>query len=168
MRHPVTVFTCAVAVLALTVSLAMAQTAPPSPSGAPSTPSDPGLKPAPPLEGSRLPQAKFIDGPVKDVDPVARTVDVGWMLGLLSTTLEVTDETNISIEGAKGSLDMIREGDRVKASYEARDGKNVAKSMEVTEGKSEEAMPSRAPGGTTSESPARSSAPSSGAAPKTP
>jgi hypothetical protein len=31
----------------------------------------------------------------------------------------------------KASLLDIREGDKVKASYEARDGKNIAKSIEV-------------------------------------
>src|SRR5512144_333026 len=104
----------AVPVLALTISFAMAQTAP-NPSGAPSA-AESGLRQTSPAAPS-LPMTKVIDGPVKDVDPAAKTVKVGWLLGLVSTTLEVTDDTHISVEGAKGSLDMIREGDEVKASY---------------------------------------------------
>jgi hypothetical protein len=75
---------------------------------------------------------KIVDGPVKKVDPASNTVEVGWMLGLFSTTLAVTGDTHIAVEGAKGSLTDIREGDSVKAAYEVRDGKNFAKSIEVT------------------------------------
>jgi Cu/Ag efflux protein CusF len=90
---------------------------------------------------------KVIDGPVKDVDPAAKTVKVGWLLGLLSTTLEVTDATHIAIEGEKGSLAMIQEGDQVKASYEARDGKNLATAIEVTQPEKESlsSKPARPP-----------------------
>jgi Cu/Ag efflux protein CusF len=77
------------------------------------------------------PPEKVIDGPVKKIDPATRTVQVGWLLGLLSTTLEVTEDTRIAVGGTKASLSDIREGDRVKAAYEARDGKNLAKSIEV-------------------------------------
>jgi len=44
---------------------------------------------------------KVIDGPVKKVDPAAKTVKVGWLLGLLSTTLEVNDDTRIAVEGRR-------------------------------------------------------------------
>jgi len=90
-----------------------------------------------------VPVTKVIDGPVKDVDPAAKTVEVGWLLGFLSTTLQVTDDTQIAIDGEKGSLDRIHEGDQVKASYEARDGKNLAKAIEVTQPE-KESMPSKA------------------------
>ena len=73
-----------------------------------------------------------MEGPVKKVDPVAKTVQVGWFLGLLSTTLEVTEGTHIAVDGATASLQDIREGDEVKAAYEARDGKYVAKSILAT------------------------------------
>lgn len=125
------------AVVSLTVSSAMAQTtqttpsAPPSAPAAPSAPSDSGLREAPMTDKS-FPMPKFIDGPVKDIDSSARTVKVGWLLGLLSTTLEVNDQTRIAVDGEKGSLDMIREGDQVKASYDARDGKNIARAIDVT------------------------------------
>jgi phosphoenolpyruvate-protein kinase (PTS system EI component) len=108
---------------------------------------------------------RFIDGPVKDVDPVARTVDVGWFLGLFSTTLEVTHDTRIAVDGANGSLDMIREGDRVKASYEAKDGKNVAKAIDVSQPE-RAAMPNREPG--RAAPPPAESPQSSAGSPKTP
>jgi Cu/Ag efflux protein CusF len=135
----------AVAVLGLTVPVVMAQTtsAPPAAPGGPGA-AAPAQAPAPTT--SSLPQEKFIQGPVKTVDPMGKTVQVGWFLGLLSTTLAVTDETQIAINGAKASLQDIREGDRVKASYEAWDDQNIAKSIEVTSAAQKEK--SRTPSGT--------------------
>jgi len=141
MNHLVKSMALAAAGLALTVSFAVAQTAP-KPSGAPSAPAESGLRQAPSPAPS-VPVTKVIDGPVKDVDPAAKTVEVGWLLGFLSTTLQVTDDTQIAIDGEKGSLDRIHEGDQVKASYEARDGKNLAKAIEVTQPE-KESMPSKA------------------------
>ena len=77
-------------------------------------------------------QEKVIDGPVKKVDPIAKTVQVGWLFGLFSTTLEVTEGTQIAVEGATASIQGIREGDEVNAADETRDGKYVAKSIEAT------------------------------------
>jgi hypothetical protein len=74
-----------------------------------------------------------IDVPVREVHPLGKTLSVGRLFGLVSTTLEVTEETRIGIEGVPSSLQDIREGDAVKAAYEARDGKNIAKSIEVTD-----------------------------------
>ncbi len=123
------------AILALAVSGAWAQTAPTSPSTS-AAPGPSGVQGAQPPMSANPPQEKMVDGPVKQVDPLAKTISVGWMLGLLSTTLEVTDNTRIAVDGSAGSLQDIREGDVVKASYEARDGKNIAKSIEVTEAES--------------------------------
>jgi Cu/Ag efflux protein CusF len=75
------------------------------------------------------PQEQFVDGPVKKVDSLANTVSVGWLLGLFSTTLEVTGDTRIVVEWTTGSLRDIREGDRVKAAYVEQDGQNLAKSI---------------------------------------
>ena len=143
MNHLVKSMALAAAGLALTVSFAVAQTAP-KPSGAPSAPADSGLRQAPSPAPS-VPVTKVIDGPVKDVDPAAKTVEVGWLLGFLSTTLQVTDDTQIAIDGEKGSLDRIHEGDQVKASYEARDGKNLAKAIEVTQPEKESLSSKAAP-----------------------
>jgi len=106
------------------------------------------------------PQAKVMDGPVKQVDPLGKTVRVGWLFGLMSTTLDVTEETRIAVEGATGSLQDLREGDVVKAAYEVRDGKYIAKAIEVTEAEPRRgaAAPPRAP--------ASSSSPAMGARPE--
>jgi len=164
MKHLVKSIALAAAGLALTVSFGMAQSAP-NPSGAPKAPAESGLKPVP-SAAQNVPMTKVIDGPVKDVDTAAKTVKVGWLLGLLSTTLEVTDDTHIAVEGEKGSLDRIHEGDEVKASYEIRDGKNLAKAIEVTQPEKESmsSKPARPP----MESPQRSAEPPSGGSPKTP
>jgi len=121
----------AAAIVALTVPPAMAQTAP-MPAQAPAPPGAPG--PADLLEPRTAspPQERLVEGPVKKVDPAAKTVQVGWFLGFFRMTLEVTDDTYIAVEGMKASLLDIREGDKVKASYEPRDGKNIARSIEVT------------------------------------
>ena len=140
------------AILLLAASVAWAQTTPPSPS----TPAARGAQGAPPMTASP-PQEKVMDGPVKQVDPLGNTISVGWLFGLFSTTLEVTEDTRIAVEGVAGSLQDIREGDVVKAAYEARDGKNIAKTIEVTEAEPRQAA--RAPQG----APAPSSAPAMGA-----
>ncbi len=116
----------------------LAQTAPsPTPPAAPASPG--ALPPGGPAGGTAtLPKEKQVEGPVKRVDPMGRTVQVGWFFGIFRTTLEANDDTQIMAEGRKGSLFEIREGAKVKASYEARDGKNVAKSIEVLPEQQEE------------------------------
>ncbi len=98
----------------------MAPTPTPVPPGA-------GRLARPPLP----PQEKSVDGPVKNVDSLAKTVKVGWLMGLFSTTLRVDDNTRINVAGSKASLADIQEGDRVKASYESRSDANVAKAIDV-------------------------------------
>jgi hypothetical protein len=168
MRQFITSFASVVAVLALTITCTMAQTES-NPPGAQPGLADPGLRMAPPVTSMPAIE-KVIEGPVKAVDPVKKTVRVGWFFGLMSTTLDVTDDTHIAIEGAKGSLDMIREGDRVKASYEATDSKNVAKAIDVTSSESA-ALPSRVPSQATAppaDLPQRSAEQPLGGGPKNP
>jgi len=153
----------ATVMLVLSVTLAAAQTT--SPPGSPGASGlSPGAMPSPPMEQS-------VDGSVKKVDQASNTVQVGRLFGLLSTTLAVTDDTQIAVEGAKGSLMDIQEGDKVKAAYEVRDGKNIAKSIEVThaEPMGGAGNPGATSGSGTSpmQAPGGSSAPPSGA-PKTP
>jgi Cu/Ag efflux protein CusF len=167
MRRILLPLASAAAILVLTALPVTAQTAPPAPPAA----ATPGPIDQPSALTPSPPQEKLIDGPVKKVDPVAKTVKVGWLLGLFSTTLEVTDGTQIAVEGAKASLQDIREGDEVKASYEARDGKYIAKSIEAThtEAMGETGATSRAPGSPTSPNmmqPQETTAPPSGG-PKT-
>jgi hypothetical protein len=79
------------------------------------------------------PVARDLTGTVKKVDPAGRTVHVSsGRLGIFSTTLMVTDDTRIQVQGRDGALTDIQEGANVKASYEIRDGRSVAKSLDVT------------------------------------
>jgi len=159
------------AILALAVAVAGAQTAP----TAPATPTALGAlraQAAPPPIPTNPPQEKVMDGPVKHVDPLAKTISVGWLLGLASTTLEVTDETRIVVEGTTASLQDIREGDVVEAAYEPHNGKNVATLIKVTEAEPRRGAgaPPRAPatsGAPSMASPPGADAPAPGA-PKTP
>src|SRR5439155_18087831 len=129
-------------VAALAVSLAVAagpvlaqtQSSPPSSpppsSTSPGSPSSPSQRPA-----DRGPSMGTMEGSVKKVDPAAGTVQVSsGPFGILGRTLEVTDSTQIQVEGRKGTLADIREGATVKASYESRAGKNVATQIEVLPG----------------------------------
>jgi Domain of unknown function (DUF5666) len=147
MMHILSPLVLAATILALTVPSVMAQTAP-MPAPGPAAPGAPGLADPPAPRTPSPPQERLIDGPVKRVNPADNTVQVGWFLGLLSTTLEVTDDTQIAVDGMNASLLDIREGDRVKASYEAQNGKYIARAIEVT--------PSEAPrkAGTSSGAPA--------------
>lgn len=112
------------AVLPLVVAPAMAQTqtAPPAPARpAPAAPATPSVE-----------RPKEVEGTVKKVDAATRSVQVSsGLLGLFGATLEVTDETKISVQGRGGSIADLREGAKVKAAYESRDGKNVATSIDV-------------------------------------
>src|SRR5574341_905085 len=91
----------AAAILALTIPPVLAQVAPPP---GPVVPRAPGPADLPAPKRPIPPQEKLIDGPVKKIDPAAQTVQVGWFLGLFSTTLEVTGETQIAVAGKKASL----------------------------------------------------------------
>ncbi len=131
MKRILTPLAFAAAMLLLIARPSLAQPMPAPPLGA-VQPSAPGAAGQPPVVAPSLPLQKSIDGPVKKVDPIAKTVRVGWFFGLFSTTLQVTENTDIAVEGAKASLQDIREGDEVKASYETRDGKDVAKLIDAT------------------------------------
>ena len=43
------------------------------------------------------------------------------------------DATMISVEGKEGRLEDLKEGTKVKASFEEKDGKNVAQKLEVNQ-----------------------------------
>jgi Cu/Ag efflux protein CusF len=73
-----------------------------------------------------------LEGAVKNVDPGAGTLQVSYgPLGLFRRTMEVTDKTVIQVDGREATLADIREGEKVKASYERHDTKNVATRVEV-------------------------------------
>ena len=105
------------------------QAAPPygtAPSTAP-RPTSPTMSPA---EKARPAQ---VEGTVKKVDPGAQTVDISsGLFGMMGRRLEVNDRTTIQMDGRQATLADLREGTKVKASYEPQDdGKNVATTIEV-------------------------------------
>ena len=112
-----------VALLALVVAPVLAQTQSPAP---------PSATPRPAPEKAMPEKAKEVEGTVKKVDPATKSVQVSsGLLGIFGATLEITDQTKINVQGKDGALSDIREGAKVKASYESRDGKNLAKSIDV-------------------------------------
>jgi Cu/Ag efflux protein CusF len=124
-----------IAALAVIVTPVLAQ-APGFP-GAPVPGAGPGLE---------EPREKEVEGTVSKVDPTAKTLQVSWgLFGLLGSTLQVTDETQVRIEGRQDSLAGIREGAKVKASYETREGKNIARSIEVMPAAEQESGAERRP-----------------------
>ncbi len=86
----------------------------------------------PGVEGSPAAPAASVEGTVKKVNPEARTLEVSTgALGLWGKTLEVTDGTQIQAEGRRATLEDIREGAKVKASYETRMGTSFATRIDL-------------------------------------
>ena len=86
----------------------------------------------PGVEGSPAAPEASIEGTVKKVTPEARTLEVSTgALGLWGKTLEVTDGTQIQAEGRRATLEDIREGAKVKASYETRVGTSFATRIDL-------------------------------------
>ena len=91
-----------------------------------------GTPSAPASALESMPRGKDMTGTVTNVDRTAKTVQVtSGFLGLFGKTLQVTDHTQIQVEGRPDSLMGIREGAKIRASYEPRTGKNYAKVIEV-------------------------------------
>ena len=87
----------------------------------PISPTQPAVLAAGSLE-SQLKKVDLTDGTVR--------VATGWF-GLFRRTLSVTGDTQVQVEGRKGTLMDVSEGAQVKASYEVRDGKNIATHIDV-------------------------------------
>jgi hypothetical protein len=112
--------------LVIAAGPAMAQVKAPSAGG--TSPAAPAERPA----AVDKPATGMLEGSVKKVDPGANTVQVSsGLFGLLGKTLEVNSDTQIQMEGRQATLADIREGTKVKASYETREGKNFARRIEV-------------------------------------
>jgi Cu/Ag efflux protein CusF len=105
---------------------------------------------APPPAAAEVPKEVQVEGTVSKVDPLAKTVGVSTgFFGLLGATVQVADDTQIRVLGQPATLAEIKEGARVKASYEVREGRKRAKSIDVMA--VEEQRPkgaSRSPGST--------------------
>ncbi len=72
--------------------------------------------------------AAEVEGKIEAVNPMSKEI-------LLDNGLPLTtnDDTTIMIEGKPTGFQAIKEGGKVKASYEEKDGKNVATTLEVKE-----------------------------------
>ncbi len=116
-----------------------------------SAPSLPGGATSQPTE--KAPAMGMLEGSVKKVDPAAGTVQVSsGPFGIIGRTLEITNDTQIQVEGRQGSLSDLREGEKVKAAYESHGGKNVATQIEV--------MPAQEKSGATTGTPTPEKSPS--------
>jgi Cu/Ag efflux protein CusF len=72
--------------------------------------------------------AAEMEGKIQSVDPAAKemVLDDG-------TKLTWSEDTKISVKGQEAKLEDLKEGSKVKASYEEKDGKNVLGTIDVTE-----------------------------------
>ena len=118
------------------------QSAPPQPAPRPPMTPPGAVTPAP-----EVPKEVQIEGTVSKVDPLAKTVGVSTgFFGLLGATVRVADDTQIRVQGQPATLAEVKEGARVKASYEVRDGKNLAKSIDVVAEEKKQPAAGGAPG----------------------
>ncbi len=141
MRHRMALNVAMVVGIAMLVASSVgAQQQPPSPQQPMTAPRS---TPTP-----EIPKERQVEGTVSKVDALGKTVGVSTgFFGLLGRTLQVDDGTQIRVQGQPASLTEIKEGARVKASYEVRDGKNVARMIDVTAEKLESrAAPGAKPG----------------------
>ena len=110
----------------------------------------PTTKPGAPPAGQQPAQktSHEVEGTVKKIDAMAKTLEVSRLLGLMATKLEVTTDTRIRAGAKDVTLTDLQEGAKVKASYESEGGKNVAKSIEVMAEEKREpaASPATGPG----------------------
>jgi Cu/Ag efflux protein CusF len=72
--------------------------------------------------------AAEMEGKIQSVDTMSKQIVLED-----GTTLVCDESTNIVVEGKEGKLEDLKEGAKVKASYEEKDGKNVAAALEVSE-----------------------------------
>ena len=72
--------------------------------------------------------AAEMEGAIQSIDTAGKEIVLSD-----GTTLLCDDSTNIMVEGKEGKLDDLKEGAKVKASYEEKDGKNMAATLDVSE-----------------------------------
>lgn len=75
-----------------------------------------------------LAAAAEMEGKIQSIDVAGKeiTLDNG-------SKLVLDENATISVEGKMGKLEDLKEGAKVKASYEEKDGKNVTTQLEVSE-----------------------------------
>ena len=72
--------------------------------------------------------AAEMEGTIQSIDTAGKelALDNG-------SKIVLDDATTISVEGKEGKLEDLKEGTKVKASFEEKDGKNVAQKLEVNQ-----------------------------------
>jgi Cu/Ag efflux protein CusF len=110
-----------VAMIGVATGTVWAQTPPPRPS--------PGVERP---TGELAPTTGMVEGTVSKVDPATGKMRVSsGLFGWFGKTLEVSPDTQISVDGRDSSLAGIREGTKVKASYVTRDGRLIATEIQA-------------------------------------
>jgi hypothetical protein len=91
------------------------------------------VNPAPKPDGGRESRSfrfDVADATVRRVDLADSQVELtSDLLGLFGARLQVTDRTEILLDGLQARLADLPEGARVRASYELRDGLKVAQTI---------------------------------------
>lgn len=83
-------------------------------------------------EMSRPATVGMVEGTVKKVDPATGMLRVSsGLFGLFAKSLQVGPDTQVTVDGRESSLAAIREGTKVKASYEQRNGQTIATRIEA-------------------------------------
>lgn len=92
-----------------------------------------GVRPAPEAGAGRESRGfrfEVEDATVRKVDLAESQVELASdLLGLFGARLQVTDRTEILLDGRQARLDELPEGARVRASYELQDGLKVARTI---------------------------------------
>jgi Cu/Ag efflux protein CusF len=78
-----------------------------------------------------LAAAADMDGTIKSVDTGSKEVSLDN--GGAVIVVIVDDGTTITMDGKDAKLDDLKEGTKVKASYDEKDGKNVASKIDATQ-----------------------------------
>jgi hypothetical protein len=88
----------------------------------------------------QAPELKQVQGTVRGVKPLERTIEVDGHAGLFPKRVVVEPGTVVILpDGSRGSLAAICEGDRVEASYREVGDENVAESVRLLESRREPA-----------------------------
>ena len=98
------------------------------------SPTTPTPTPAPSPRNTEMSPAKIgmVEGTVKKVDPATGMLRLSsGPFGLFSKSIQVGPDTQVTVDGRESNLGAIREGTKVKASYEQRNGQTIATRIEA-------------------------------------
>jgi hypothetical protein len=92
-----------------------------------------GAQQQPGAEAAPAGQMKEVEGEISSIDAQNQTLRVGGFAGLFGTSIQVTDQTKfVPREGAEAvDFSALKEGDRIRASYQTVGDRNMANEIEV-------------------------------------